>query len=372
MKSILISIPWFTPAYKAGGPVQSVLNMVNQCNEELNFSVVTADTDIDDILLPITHSNKWIYFNDHTKVIYISAQNRYRKLIAAFKSKKYEVAFLTGIYSFSFTLLPLFFNCASRYIISVRGMLHPSALSQKKFKKKIYLSILKPILILKKVEFHATDENEKEYILTFMGEHAKVWIAQNIPKILESNVSSKQSGKLRLLTVALIGPMKNYLEVLKALSEITAEIEYDICGPVYWPEYWAECQKIIANLPKNIKVNYHGAIPPEKLSPLYAKAHVFICPSQSENFGHAIYEAFSAGKPVITSFNTPWNDLKKQEIGLNIQPQKEEIIEAVDFFCKMDNTEFTLWSKNAASYARKSVVIDVAKQNYKKMFNSTY
>jgi hypothetical protein len=30
LKNIFITIPWFLPAYKAGGPVQSVANMVEQ------------------------------------------------------------------------------------------------------------------------------------------------------------------------------------------------------------------------------------------------------------------------------------------------------------------------------------------------------
>ena len=49
MKSdkVLVPIPWFAPAFKAGGPVQSVVNMLKHCSELLNFYIVTADADID-------------------------------------------------------------------------------------------------------------------------------------------------------------------------------------------------------------------------------------------------------------------------------------------------------------------------------------
>ena len=46
----LISIPWFTPAYLAGGPIQSVYTMVNNC-DELDFKIITSNSDIDELPL---------------------------------------------------------------------------------------------------------------------------------------------------------------------------------------------------------------------------------------------------------------------------------------------------------------------------------
>jgi glycosyltransferase involved in cell wall biosynthesis len=247
-------------------------------------------------------------------------------------------------------------------------MLHPPALQQKRFKKKIYFSFLKPLLLYKKVEFHATDESEKQHIISFIGHQRKIWIAANIPTIIESHLLPKKKGVLKLLTVALIGPMKNHLEVLNALTTCEFEIEYDICGPIYWPDYWQKCSEVISRLPSNIKVNYHGAIPAHELIAFYHQSHVFICPSQSENFGHAIFEAFSAGKPVITSHNTPWNQLEEKKIGINVSPEKEEIKNAIKHFADMDEPTYTDWSSRAAAFARNQPFIDDAKRDHEKMF----
>jgi glycosyltransferase involved in cell wall biosynthesis len=368
LKNNLISIPWFSPAFKAGGPVQSVLNMVNNIGGDIEFDVVTSDRDIDGAKLKIQESDKWVHFKNNTKVFYCSVANRFSRLLEIFKNKKSDVDFLTGIYSFHFTILPVLFSRSKRKIISVRGMLHPPALQQKRFKKKIYLSILKPLLLHKRVEFHATDESEKQHIISFIGHQPKIWVAANIPTIIEQNILPKKKGVLKLLTVALIGPMKNHLEVLNALATCGSSIEYDICGPIYWPDYWQKCSEVISKLPSNIKVNYHGAIPPLELVTFYHQSHVFICPSQSENFGHAIFEAFSAGKPVITSHNTPWNQLEEKKIGLNIHPEKGEINNAIMRFADMDESTYKDWSIKAAEFARDQPFIDEAKRSYEKMF----
>ncbi len=370
MKKIFLSIPWFSPAFKAGGPVQSVLNMVNHIGGDIEFEVVTSDRDIDGSLLKIQESDKWVRFNNNTNVFYCSGSNRFSRLLEIFKNKKSDLDFLTGIYSFHFTILPVVFSRSKRKIISVRGMLHPPALQQKRFKKKIYLNLLKPLLLFKKVEFHATDELEKQHIISFIGRRQKIWVAANIPTIIESNVLPKKKGTLKLLTVALIGPMKNYLEVLNALATCESAVEYDICGPIYWPDYWQKCSEVINRLPSNIKVNYHGAIPPHDLIAFYHQSHVFICPSQSENFGHAIFEAFSAGKPVITSHNTPWNQLEEKKIGMNVSPEKGEIKNAIMRFADMDESTYNDWSSRSAAFARNQPFIYEAKRNYEKMFTT--
>ncbi len=364
----LISIPWFTPAYLAGGPIQSVFTMVNNC-DELDFKIITSNSDMNYVPLKNISVNEWTDFNNQTKVFYGDKQLSLFKHIQLIKSIKANAVFLIGIYSLRFTILPILFSRSANIILSARGMLHPPALRQKAFKKKLYLAFLKPILKWKKVSFHATDEIEKKHILAVMGNKAKVWVAQNIPNIRKSNVLFKSEGVINLLTVALIGPMKNHLQILKALKDCKYNIQYDICGPIYFPDYWNECLDVIKQLPSNVKVVYHGPIPPNELDSFYTNAHVFICPSQSENFGHALFEGLSAGKPLITSNNTPWNDLKKNNAGLNVDPIAEQLKAAIDFFAEMNETEYSKCSVAANKYATNAIDITQIKKSYHQMFH---
>jgi glycosyltransferase involved in cell wall biosynthesis len=154
-----------------------------------------------------------------------------------------------------------------------------------------------------------------------------------------------------------------------SINQHDNQITYDIYGPVKDKIYWNKCLQVIASLPKNISVNYNGDIPPSEIKAALGKSHIFILPSKSENFGHAIYEALSAGRPVITSNNTPWNNLRESNAGINVSTdQINVIIEAINFFAKMTQEELDKWSLAAHQYAIQSVDFDMIRQQYKEMF----
>jgi glycosyltransferase involved in cell wall biosynthesis len=249
-------------------------------------------------------------------------------------------------------------------------MLHPGALAQKKWKKKIYLQLFKLLEYHYKVDFHATDEEEANYIRNYFNEPAKVFVAGNFPnKLSLLPVADKEVGKLKLVTVAIISPMKNILLVLEALEKLADDIQYDIYGPVKDEEYWDACKEQIKKLPQNIKVLYHKEIAPQKVREVLRSTHVFILPSKSENFGHALYEALSAGRPVITSRNTPWNDLQESKAGMNVSVDFAiEITEAVHFFAQRTGEEMEKWSREAAAYSASKVDEEEIRRAYGRMF----
>ena len=115
----------------------------------------------------------------------------------------------------------------------------------------------------------------------------------------------------------------------------------------------------------------HKEIEPKDVKVKLANAHVFILPSKSENFGHAIYEALSAGRPVITSHNTPWNLLKEAHAGLNISLENgnHELKEAIDSFIKMDKEELKVWHEGSLSYAASSINLEKIREEYRLMYH---
>ena len=44
-KKLLILIEWFVPGYKAGGPIQSCVNICKALQQEYELFVLTTDTD---------------------------------------------------------------------------------------------------------------------------------------------------------------------------------------------------------------------------------------------------------------------------------------------------------------------------------------
>ncbi|MEO6637008.1 MAG: glycosyltransferase, partial [Ginsengibacter sp.] len=174
---------------------------------------------------------------------------------------------------------------------------------------------------------------------------------------------------LQLVSIALISPMKNILPVLQALEKVKANVSYDIFGAVKDHDYWLLCKQQMKLLPTNISVVWHGEIRPEEIVGALSSAHVFILPSKSENFGHAIYEALSAGRPVITSHNTPWQQLMPAKAGINVTVDGgKELMDAISFFAAMDNNEMAHWSSKSREYAEQVVDVDSIKKQYEEMF----
>jgi glycosyltransferase involved in cell wall biosynthesis len=372
LEKVFILIPWFLPAYKAGGPIQSIANMVGQLNNgQYRFRIFCGNKDLDGKLLQSVAFDEWVNYNTNTDIRYSSNNDLLPILQRELKKEKPGILFINGIYSWQYNFKPLLFCSGLKKIISVRGMLHPGALSQKPLKKKIYLLFWKIAGLHKKSIFHATNEEEKIHIQNVFGKAVKIIVAPNFPKIgMALPVQKKVMDNLSLVSIGLISPMKNYLLVLESLQNCSGNIEYNIYGPVKDADYWHQCLGQIKKLPLNITVQYHGDVTPSEIEKTLQQNHVFILPSKSENFGHAIFEALSAGRPVITSNSTPWNNLKSLNAGININPEKrEELIEAIHFFCGMSQDELVKWSAGAKTFAQNAVDIKQTINQYQQLFS---
>jgi glycosyltransferase involved in cell wall biosynthesis len=369
-KKIFITIPWFAPAFRAGGPVQSVANLVKEFQQGVEYFVFTSDTDLNGAELEGIETNQWVRYNDHTHVWYAGPEKISDTLVKQVEVVKPDIIFIIGLFSWHFNMVPMMFCKGTRKILSTRGMLHPGGLSQKKWKKKIYLQLFKLLEYHYKVDFHATDEEEADYIRKYFEESTTVFVAGNFPNKMGSlPLADKEPGKLKLISIGIISPMKNILLVLQGLEKVTGQVQYDIYGPVKDEEYWDLCKAQIKILPENIQVTYHKEIDPVRVKEVLGKAHVFILPSKSENFGHAIYEALSAGRPVITSHNTPWNGLRESKAGVNVSTDFTiELSEAIHFFAGMDFGEMEEWSKGACEYAGRKVDLEEIQEGYREMF----
>ncbi|NTS43795.1 glycosyltransferase [Flavisolibacter sp. BT320] len=362
--TVTIFIPWFLPAYKAGGPIQTVANLVAVPVEGLRYRVVTSNSDWDGSTLEV-QTDRWIPFNRWTEVYYTSATTG-KDLF----NRREEVFFLNGMYSWPFVLKPLLFGRARKMILSPRGMLLPGALAQKGLKKRLYFRLWKWAGLHRRVQFHATDSAEAASIRKIFGKNVNIGVVANIPRTIPVlPVLAKKRGELVLVTIALLGPMKNILPVLKALKGVEQNITYHLWGPVIDPPYWKACERAIKALPPNIRVVYGGDLPPARLEEVLSLAHVFVMPSRSENFGHALYEALAAGRPVITSHNTPWKALQKGSAGINVDPGKEEeVANAMRFFADMEEAELKTWSAAAAALAKRSINREDLAAQYHRLF----
>lgn len=359
--NILIFIDWFLPGTKAGGPVRSMANLTEQLAGNFTFWIVTRNTDYCETT-PYNNiePNKWTQLAANINVFYASKDHQNKKTFEPIiNNPKFNKIYINGIYSYSFSILPLKIaqKAKKTIIVAPRGMLNSQAFSVKPLKKRIFISVAKLLKLYNNVTFHATNADEKTYILEQIGAHSKVQIAPNLPRKIaaqQTNPLHKQVGEVKLVNIARISPEKGTLHILKFAQKIkTGNVSIDIYGPIYNQEYWNECKKIIAHLPQNITVNYQGAVEGELVPEVLKKYHFFIMPSEGENFGHSILEALSAGCPVIISDKTPWKNLKEKAVGWDIPLTDDDTFaKIIDATANMSDSEYKTLSVNAFTFAK--------------------
>jgi glycosyltransferase involved in cell wall biosynthesis len=370
---------YFTPAWKAGGPIRSLAQLIETTSADFSFNILCSAYDFGSKnKLTGIQTNTWTKQANGVNIYYNEGRiTSLNFLIKRYVESNPDIIYINGLFSFQYNIICLLtarkyrnHNPKVKIILSPRGMLHPGALSQKRFKKKIYLEFLKISGLPKLIHWHATDVHEAEFIKKQFGD-VPLSIAGNFPK-LSGILSSppKQPGSMIMGTLALISPMKNHLEILTSLKHITSNVIWHIYGPVKDQQYWNECLHLINSLPNNIKVVYHGALEPARVHELFEKIHLYIQPSKSENFGHAILEALSAGKPVITTNTTPFTNLNEYKAGYTVPINQLEIqlTRAIDMFSKMGPDEFSTYQKGSADFANNFVNVANLKKQYAEMF----
>ena len=376
-KRVLIFYDHFYPAYKAGGPVQSLVNLIRNLHTEFDFYVVCKPHEMGETtMLTNIEINKWTSWENKASVFYWNYSFAKRsELKNIFYHVKPTVVFINGLYSFYFNILPLWYSYKikiAKIILSARGMLHPGALDQKATKKKLFLFLLKRTGIQTKINWHATDEKEKEFIQNKIGMQVKILVAGNFVNALPPlPLINKEPGQLVLGTVALISPMKNYKAIAEALLKCTGSVTWHIYGGVKDEPYWKECKDVIKQLHSDNHVVYHGMLAPDELQKALETIHVFIMPSESENFGHAIAEALSAGKPVITTNTTPFVELTNEKAGTTVAIDQlaAHLPTAIQQFISMGNNEYGQYSTNAVKYINDFVSVDRLHKQYNTLFN---
>jgi len=199
-------------------------------------------------------------------------------------------------------------------VIAPCGELLPGALAIKPWKKRLFLAYARTMALYHGLIWRASFESESESIRKVFGLEPRIRIAADLtprtilPKFRPADKPVKHPGNVKLIFLSRIDRKKNLhflLERLHGLSDGSVELE--IIGPVDDRRYWTECRSIIEKLPPNISVSMLGAMDNASALERLSKAHFFVLPTLSENFGYVCIEALSAGCPLIISDRTDWN-----------------------------------------------------------------
>jgi len=397
--TILAIIPHYLPGYKAGGPLRSLENMVEQLGDPFTFKIVTRDRDHGDPSgFPGIAAGEW-YAVGKGRAVYLAPSQLgplgMRRVIAR---TRHDVLYLNSLYSPRFTQVPLLLRWLGALprravVLAPRGELHPGAMAggswprwvparfaarvgpPRYIKKRVYIAVSRALGWYRGITFQATNDGEAAQIRRYLGAKAAVVVAPDLaaapPPAVRADERRKAPGTLRVAYLSRIDAKKNLAGAIALLEDVRGRVMLDIYGPVDDPRYWAQCRAALARLPANVSARYHGPVPHEWVADVFRAHDLFLFPTWGENYGHVVLEALAQGCPVLVSDRTHWRGLARHAAGWDLDPEDPAAMRAVLQACvDMDEPEYARWSAGAASYARERSISPDEVRSSRELFHT--
>ena len=300
--------------------------------------------------------------------------NKSLKLIYIYNLiKKIDILHFYGGWSlFQVKLVILSFLLKKKIIIQPLGFYEPWSLEQKKIKKKIaWFFYQKKILQISNL-IHCASYQEKKNLLILDNNLKTKVLPYGIPNIfIKKKITKKIKINKKAIFFSRIHEKKGVENLVNCWNKINDKNwKLDIVGPCNDESYYLKIQSLAQN---NLKIRFLKPIYTFKeKKKLFKNYDLLILPSFNENFGMVILEALSRGLPVLTTENTPWIDIKRNNSGWFISGGYNNLLLELKKIFKLNIFSFRKKSINALNLARKydwsSLVRDYISV-YKKVLN---
>ncbi len=368
---------WYKPGFKAGGPIRSVSNIVDSLKNEFEIYILTSAFDLGETQpYPDIETDQW-FDRDGVIIKYMSKGNMKS---SAIKGNILEInpdlLYLNSLFSKLYTLVPMTLVRKIPIIIAPRGMLGGGALEIKKFKKNTFLWLTKLLRFYKRVTWHASTEEEKKEIQAAFGSNTDIVVAQNIPTSqqleLDDIIEKRATGLVRFVFISRITIKKNLHLAIDALKKVKTgqRVEFHIYGNIEDQDYFNKFKEQIKAY-GNISIEYRGILDPALIPTTFLYADFLLLPTKHENYGHAIVEAWACGCPVIISQNTPWRELREQNLGWDIDiVNKENLVNAIQEGIDMELDIYLEMVKASYNYFKNKLLDKEIIEANRKLFHN--
>lgn len=345
-----MKVLWVTGSFYPtnSGGMDTIMHWIALClkRQNVDLTLLTSNEGTNGLV----ESNKWVEM-DFGNAKYIPTRIHYLPLrlianaIGALSTHE-NVHLCNIFYPSSIAVATAAVLRNKKIIWSVHGELDPWAIQHKSYKKKPFLWFINRWL-KNRVVFHATCEEEVEYIKAVFGGNVQVLL---LPNYILLPPKESVPVKPYLLFVGRIHTKKGVDKLIQALllsdhfiqSEFTLKIVGDINN-----EYGQSLVKQVAKLGLNDKVEFLGKKEGREKFQLFAGAYFSLMPSITENFGMVVVESLSQGTPVIASTGTPWEILETSKAGYWTDPDANSIAKNIDDILKLDANDYQAFRENA-------------------------
>lgn len=263
-------------------------------------------------------------------------------------------------------------------IISPRGNLGEWSLEQGAWFKKLWLALFfKPFK--HRIYFHATSRKEGNDIRRAFGDVGTFIVPNGVDltafgekdpqfdmrRYLAEQFQLEIPFKRFIITLGRLHHVKGLDKLIETFALVSKEQE-DMALIIAGDDdgELETLQQLSRRLHLEGRVFFPGHVDGQLKTNLLSAADVFVLASKHENFGNVVVEALAAGTPVVTTKNTPWEELEAAGCGFWVQDTPEELAFAISKVLQGDRQ---VYREKTESFARKfswEVVAQCMKENY--------
>jgi len=332
----VVFAPFFEPGFLAGGPIRSLVGIVDSLPPDVVATVVTRDRDLGQPH-PYPGLSGRTVPRDRHEVMYLqpTRPRQWRLLFGQLKrGGRADVLYINSLWNLWFGFVPMalwFLGLlrAQQVVVAPRGQLSEGSLAINGQRKRALLAVWRVLLRRPGVRVHASTDMEAEDVRRALPRAVTLVSMDPVPLPEKALPRTQDSDVLQAVFVSRISPMKNLLAVGQALRLCRGRVHLTIGGPAEDVAYWQRCQDDLRVVPSNVTVDYVGEVPANDVRSLFARSDVFVFPTRGENFGHVVAESLSASCPVVCGVGTPWEEEVLAAGGRLVRPDDVTAIAAV-------------------------------------------
>lgn len=213
--------------------------------------------------------------------------------------------------------------------------------------KKIYFNLLEKKTLEQARAIHVTSEAEGKSIEHKLGKKGSIVVIGIPEEATHITPKTKRSERLILGFLSRIHPKKNLELLFKAMANLQNPVHLLIAGTGE-RKYENSLMHLADRLDITDSIEWRGFISDREKPDFFDAVDFLILPSKHENFGIAVIEALSYGRPVIISNNVDTAaQVQSYRCGIITEPTDKGIFKALKDAYTMKENEYQKMSRSA-------------------------
>jgi glycosyltransferase involved in cell wall biosynthesis len=354
---ILFAVPGYKPAYKLGGPIESVSALAEELsNAGHSVTVFTTNGNLDeDLDVPtncptmIDGVEVWYFARKRMKTIpgipYLTKTSGFLYAPAMREELRRVLPNIDVVHTHLPFIYPTYVASAEAVrarkplVYHQRGVFDPARLEFRSWKKKLYINLIEKRILKSANTLVALTEAEVESYRD-LGVKTPAVVIPNAVYADRYQAPADEAlcaslgitpGDTVVLFMSRLHPIKGVEKLVEAFRRISGEfpsVKLVIAGPDEW-SMLESLSRIASEEVKRNQVLFPGMVTGDVKTSLLARADLFALPSDAEGFSMAILEALASATAVLISPGCHFPEVEEAGAGRIVDANVDALVVAL-------------------------------------------